>query len=299
MKKLERITAEPALLLAAIIWGFAFVAQRSGARFVQPLTFNGVRFLLGTISVVPILFAFGKHRLDFHSALVPGFVAGCLLFLASTFQQYGIMFTTAGKAGFITGMYVLFVPIFGISFRHKATRMLWLAVGFSVLGLYLLAGRMDKTMMKGDALVLISAVFWAFHVLSIKHFTQKADPLLIAFLQFFFCAMFSLVGALLFEPVALEPLFLAAGPILYAGVFSVGIAFTLQVIGQKNTHPTSAAVILSMEAVFAVIGGVIILHETLELREAMGCVSMLCGILLAQLPARDSGILYQKRNARN
>jgi drug/metabolite transporter (DMT)-like permease len=297
MQKKTQLSSSGLLLLAAIIWGFAFVAQRSGTQFVQPLTFNGVRFLLGSLSLVPVLFVFGKHRLDARGSLLPGLAAGCLLFLASSFQQYGIVHTTAGKAGFITGLYVVFVPLLGLFLGHRAGASLWMAVALAALGLFLLAGNVSGQVVKGDVLVLISALFWAFHVLAIQRITQKHDPLIIAFLQFSFCAIFSIVGALLTEPLNFAGIMQAALPIGYAGIFSVGVAFTLQVVGQKHTHPTSAAIILSLEALFAVIGGVIILHEALHLREFLGCVAMLGGMVLAQFPPSKLSVTRLKRAA--
>lgn len=295
MQKEIRISSSGLLLLAAIIWGFAFVAQRSGTQFVQPLTFNGVRFLLGSLSLAPLLIILGKHRLDIRSSLVPGFIAGCLLFLASSVQQYGIVYTSAGKAGFITGLYVVFVPLFGLLLGHKAGVSLWMAVMLAAVGLFLLAGNIHGDIVKGDVLVFISAIFWAFHVLAIERITQKHDPLIIAFLQFSFCALFGIAGALFTEPVNPEGILQAALPIGYAGIFSVGVAFTLQVVGQKHTHPTSAAVILSLEALFAVIGGALILHEVMHLREILGCAAMLSGMVLAQFPPSKPSASRLKR----
>jgi drug/metabolite transporter (DMT)-like permease len=209
-----------------------------------------------------VLFVFGKHRLDARGSLLPGLAAGCLLFLASSFQQYGIVHTTAGKAGFITGLYVVFVPLLGLFLGHRAGASLWMAVALAALGLFLLAGNVSGQVVKGDVLVLIS-----------------------------------IVGALLTEPLNFAGIMQAALPIGYAGIFSVGVAFTLQVVGQKHTHPTSAAIILSLEALFAVIGGVIILHEALHLREFLGCVAMLGGMVLAQFPPSKLSVTRLKRAA--
>ncbi len=292
MKKTPGISARQAnllLLLASVIWGLAFVAQRVGMRHVAPLTFNGVRFALGALVMVPML-VWGLPGRPRQPRTVPvsrilrgGLLAGMVLFVGATLQQYGVVFTTAGKAGFITSLYVVFVPVLGLLIGQRTGRAMWGGVLLSGAGLYLLSARGLVGIALGDGLVLIGAVFWAMHMLVIGRQAQEVPVLELAVTQFSVVAVLSLAGALIFETMRWSGIRAAAVPILYAGLLSVAVAYTLQVVGQTRAHPAHAAIILSLESVFAAVGGWIILSEGLSLRALAGCALMLAGVLLAQL----------------
>ena len=278
-----------------MIWGFAFVAQRSGMEFVGPFTFNAVRFTLGGISLIPLLIIGKKRKFNNESPLPlssnkillkGGIIAGVILFFGASFQQGGMVFTSAGKAGFITGLYIILVPILGIMFKQKTSAAIWLGAVIALVGLYLLSVTENLTIGLGDLLVLASAFFWGLHVLVIGRFSPKTDPIQLAFFQFMLCAFFSLVASLILETTTLQNIFDASVPILYAGVVSVGIAYTLQVVAQQEAHPSHAAIIMSLEAVFAVIGGWIVLDENIPLRGLIGCGLMLTGMILSQVGIR-------------
>jgi drug/metabolite transporter (DMT)-like permease len=279
------------LLITAMIWGFAFVAQRSGMEFLGPFTFNAVRFTLGGISLIPLLLI--NKRRNFKNKQLPplssnkillkgGIIAGLILFFGASFQQGGIVYTTAGKAGFITGLYIILVPILGIMFNKKTTAAIWLGAVIALVGLYLLSVNENLSIGLGDLLVLASAFFWALHVLVISRFSPKTDPIQLAFFQFMLCAFFSLIVSIIVETTTLQSILEASIPILYAGVVSVGIAYTLQVVAQQEAHPSHAAIIMSLEAVFAVLGGWIVLNESIPLRGLIGCGLMLTGMIISQ-----------------
>ena len=279
------------LLLTAIIWGFAFVAQRVGMEYIGPFTFNTVRFTIGSLSLIPLLVFIKKKKneskptiqLNNKVLLYGGLAAGISLFLGATFQQSGLVYTDAGKAGFITGFYVILVPILGLFIKQKTSSLTWLGAVVAVIGLYFLSISATLEINLGDILVLIGSFFWAIQILVIGFYSKKVDSLQLALLQFIVCSLFSLVAAILTETIIIENLLLAYIPILYAGIFSVGIAFTIQVIAQKKAHPANAAIIMSLEAVFAVLGGWLILNESIPPRGLLGCMLMLIGMILSQL----------------
>jgi len=275
------------LLLAAIIWGFAFVAQRIGMNYVGAFTFNGVRFALGSASLVPFLL-FNRKRDSIPSdppvktVIFGGSLAGLALFAGVSLQQIGIIYTTAGKAGFITGLYVVIVPILGIVLKQQTEDMTWFGAILATAGLYFLSITGKFTISFGDLLELIGAFFWAVHVHVIGRFSQKIAPITLACFQFVTCSVLSLITAIFVETITVQGLLEASIPILYGGILSVGVAYTLQVVAQRDAHPAHAAILLSLEAVFAVIGGWIILGETLSLRGLLGCTFMLAGMLVCQ-----------------
>lgn len=277
------------LLLTAAIWGFAFVAQKVGAMYVGGFTFNGIRFALGSISLIPLLLYFSKkekaeNRVSSITSAIPGgLLAGIVLFLGATFQQIGLAHTTAGKAAFITGLYIVLVPLFGILLKHRVHITVWYGAILAVIGLYLLSVTEGFSISKGDFLQLVGSIFWACHILIIDHFTKKEDPLKLSFVQFVTCSSLSIFVALIYEKITIEGLTQALIPILYGGFLSVGIAYTLQVVAQKHAKPSHAALILSMESVFATIGGLLLLNEQMGVRGYAGCALMLAGILLSQL----------------
>ena len=278
------------LLLTALIWGFAFVAQRVGMEFVGPFTFNGVRFALGACSLIPLILFYNKTSQDkenrdggLTSAATAGVLAGLVLFVAASLQQIGLLYTTAGKAAFITSLYIIFVPMLGIFLKQYISMSTWFGSIVTIVGLYLLCVKDGFYISYGELLELIGALFWTIHILVIDRFSRKVDVLKLSFFQFITCSILSLMVALFLETISLETLRQAMVPILYGGIGSVGIAYTLQVVGQKNAQPAHAAIILSMETVFAAIGGWLILNEKLGVQELVGCATMLTGMLLSQL----------------
>lgn len=275
------------LLLAAAIWGFAFVAQRVGMEHMGPFTFNGIRFILGSMSLLPLIFYFRKKPQKtgavMTGALLPGIVAGLILFTAASLQQIGLIYTTAGKAAFVTCLYIVFVPIFGIFLNQHVNKIIWLSSLLALTGLYLLCVKESFTIGYGDLLQLIGALFWTMHILLIDRYAERVDVLRLSFFQFVTCGILSMATALWQETITIAGLTGGVIPILYGSFFSVGIAYTLQVIGQKYSPPAQAAIILSMETVFATIGGFWLLDERLGLLELIGCALMLSGMLLTQL----------------
>lgn len=276
------------LLLTAAIWGLAFVAQRIGAQYVGSFTFNGVRFALGSLSLIPLLLVFARKsepKTSFKPSKVlsAGIIAGSALFIGSSFQQLGLVETSAGKAAFITGLYLVIVPLLGILLKQRIRISTWGGVVVATVGLYLLSVTESFSIGKGDLLELTGAFFWAGHILLIDYFIKKNDPLQLCLIQFLTCSILSLAVAFFTESITASGLRLALIPILYGGIFSVGIAYTLQAIGQKHAKPSHAAIILSLEAVFASLGGLIILHENLGIRGYLGCLLMLIGMLLSQV----------------
>ncbi len=274
-----------------MIWGFAFVAQRSGMEYLGPFTFNAIRFALGGFSLIPILLLNQKRQFE-NKKFLPiisdkillkgGIVAGIIIFFGASFQQGGIVYTSAGKAGFITGLYIILVPILGLMFKQKTSSGTWIGAFLAVVGLYLLSIKSDFSIGLGDLLVLASAFFWAMHVLWIGRISPKSDPIQLAFFQFMLCSVLSLIMAMVYEVSTLQNIIDAAIPILYAGFVSVGIAYTFQVVAQREAHPSHAAIIMSLESVFAVIGGWIVLNEGIALRGLIGCALMLGGMIISQ-----------------
>jgi drug/metabolite transporter (DMT)-like permease len=280
------------LLLTAVIWGFAFVAQRVGMDHVGPFTFNGIRFALGGLSLLPFI-VYRKRQMVFPGKrentgtawkfFSGSMLAGFFLFAGSSLQQVGLVYTTAGNAGFITGLYVVIVPVMGLFWKQQAGTGNWAGAILAAVGLYFLSVTQDLTMGKGDFLVLISAFLWASHVLIIGWLSPKTDSIQLAAFQFAVCSVLSLFTAVVFETIVWDDIMKAMIPILYGGLMSVGVAYTLQVVAQKDAHPAHASILLSLEAVFAAIGGWIILNEMMSFRGLMGCSLMLSGMMISQL----------------
>ncbi len=275
------------LWITAAIWGFAFVAQRAGMEYIGPFTFNGIRFLLGSISLLPLLFWI-KFKSKSPTAkkrniLKGGLIAGLVLFVAASLQQAGMVYTTAGKAGFITGFYVILVPLIGVFIGQHITKLLWMGTLIALAGLYLLTISGTFVLQNGDLLILLSAFFWAIHVQLINKLVDTHAALPLSALQFAICGILSLAAGFIFETVSTETIFQAAWPLLYGGLMSVGIAYTLQVVAQQYVHPAYATIILSFETVFAVIGGWLLLNEMLSLQNLAGCLLMLTGIVIVQV----------------
>jgi drug/metabolite transporter (DMT)-like permease len=280
------------LLLAAVIWGLGFVAQRAGMEHVEPFVFNGIRFFLGCLVLVPFIRfrpqgggsgRSGPSRNERAILLRGGILAGLILFAAVSFQQVGITATTAGNAGFITGLYVVIVPFLGLFIGQRPGPGTWAGALLAATGLYLLSAADTASISRGDLLVLAGAFLWAIHVLVIGRYSPRTDPLKLAFLQFAVCSLLSTVTSVILEATTWDGICAAAVPILYGGICSVGIAYTLQVVAQAKAHPAHAAILLSLEAVFAAAGGWIILNESLSSRGVAGCALMLAAMLLSQL----------------
>ncbi len=290
------LKADVLLLLAAAIWGSGFVAQRLGMEHVGPMTFNAVRFAVGSCVLLPVLFIRRRAKNDdadrCHAAtrrradLLGGVLAGSVLFVGATLQQIGMMSTTAGKGGFITGLYVVFVPILGLTVRIRPSPKTWAGAGFALAGLYLLCATGPFAMSRGDWYIFVSAFFWAAHVLVVGRLAPNAEPLRLAAAQFAVVSVLALIAACLYEEISVDGIVAARWAILYSGVFSVGIAFGLQVVAQRSAPPAHTAVLISMEAVFAAIAGWLILGETLDRRQMTGCALMLLGGLLTQIRRR-------------
>ncbi len=293
------VKSDALLLLTAAIWGFAFVAQRVGMDYVGPFTFNGVRFALGSLSLLPLIILGNRPRTEAAnptggSLLWGGLLAGAALFLGASLQQVGLVYTTAGNAGFITGLYVVIVPLMGYFLGQRPSAGTWLGALMAAVGLYLLSVTDQFTIAFGDLLELLGALFWAGHVLLIGWLSPRLDALKLSAVQFAVCAALSLLTAVVAETITAQGLLQAALPILYGGLFSVGIAYTLQVVAQRRAHPAHTAIILSLEGVFAALGGWLLLGETLSARGLLGCAFMLAGMLLSQLSALLLGPGTQK-----
>jgi len=274
------------LWLTALIWGFAFVAQRAGMEHIGPFMFNGLRFLLGSLSLIPLIIWLNRKNASglFSGKLIKGgLAAGLVLFTAASLQQAGMVYTTAGKAGFITGLYVIVVPLIGLFIGQKTGKNLWIGAMIAVCGLFLLTFSGKLMIEKGDFLVLLSAFFWAVHVQLINSLVKKLPSLPLSSLQFAVCGTLSLATSFIFETTQPGAVQLAAIPLLYGGLLSVGVAYTLQVVAQRHVHPAYASIILSFETVFAAIGGWLILDESLTARNLAGCLLMLAGIVIVQV----------------
>lgn len=291
---IKKLRGSIMLLITALIWGTAFVAQSEGMNYVQPFTYNAVRTLLGGVVLIPIIIAFKKltskddppseSTNSKKDTVTGGICCGILLFAASSFQQSGIKYTTAGKAGFITALYIVIVPLLGIFFGRKTALKTWLCAGIAVIGFYLLCINGGFSVSKGDLLVLVCAVFFAMHIMVIDHFNaKKADGMVMSCIQFFTAGLLMIPCMFMFESPDISSIISARNSILYAGIMSSGIAYTLQIIGQRYTAPTVATLLMSLESVFAALSGWLILSEKLSTKEFIGCVVVFAAVILAQL----------------
>jgi len=288
LHKKQTLKYELLLLMVAMIWGPTFVAQQIGMqKGLGPMTFNGFRFALGCLCLIPaILWRKKTVALTAGEAKLPAkwsLSAGLFLFAAASFQQIGLQYTSSANSGFITGFYILFVPLIGLLFGHKAPKSLWAGIAVCLIGFYLLSVTGKFAVSRGDWLTLICVVPWACQILVIDHVAGKGDPVQIACLQFAVCAVLSALAGLLFETCTFSQVKAASGAVAYAGILSVGVAYTLQVVCQKRCPAAPAAVIMSMEAVFAALAGYLVLHQTLTRRALAGCGLILCGMLIVQL----------------
>ena len=293
----RRIRAHLFLLTTAFIWGSAFVAQRVAMDNLGPFTFTGLRMFIGGFVLIPVIIFLrkkeapqGKAALQIKGftddpTFIGGFFCGVALFLAGTFQQVGLVYTTAGKAGFITALYIIIVPLLGIFMNKKASKLIWLCVILALAGVYLLCMKGDFTMNRGDLIMFLSALGYAVHILTIDHFSPKGDPVKMSSIQFFVCGTLCL-PMLVAESPAISDVLAAWFPLFYTGVISCGLAYTLQVIAQRDTTPTITAIILSFESVFAVLSELVILNVYLIPKEIIGCILMFIAIIMAQMPEK-------------
>ncbi len=287
------------LLITAAIWGMAFVSQQAGMDYMGPLTFNGSRNIIGSIVLIPVILMIRgrvpkaeRRPLPVKTTIIGGLACGAALTAASTLQQYGLTMTTVGKGGFITTLYIILTPIFGIFIGKKAPKAVWFCALLAVGGMYLLCVSNESfSVSTGDLLVLASSAVFAVHILVIDHFSPLTDGVILSCIQFAVCGVISTIGALIFEQPSWEQLVSGAVPVLYAGVLSCGVGYTLQIVGQKGVDPTAAALILSLESVVATISGFIAYKigflktdQSMTIRQIAGCAVVFAAVILVQLP---------------
>lgn len=282
------------LLVAALIWGTAFVAQSVGMDYIGPFTFNGVRTLVGGIVLLPVIFFIDRSRRKngvvteetSNKKYIPGgIVCGLVLFGASSLQQVGIQYTTAGKAGFLTALYIVIVPIIGIFIGRKAGLKVWVSVLIALAGTYLLSVQEGFSIGVGDTYCILCAVVFSFHILAVDKFAPITDAVKLSCVQFFTAGSISLVVALITENPQIADILRAWLPILYCGIMSSGVAYTLQIVGQRDTQPAVASIIMSLESVFSALAGWVILSEQLAPKELFGCVLVFAAVIITQLPS--------------
>ena len=292
------------LILTALIWGSAFVAQSIGMEYIGPFTFGAVRSILGGLTLLPVIF-FRKKKSQANKGkaepdekkekneqrktlLAGGICCGICLTIGSMAQQIGLQYTTAGKGGFITALYILIVPLLGLAFGRKAGKKVWCGVILAVVGMYFLCVKDGFSISKGDWIILAGSFAFAGHILVIDYFSPKVDGVKMSCIQFLVCGLLSGVVMLFTEQPQFSGVLLAWKPIAYAGIMSCGVGYTLQIVGQKGMDPTIASLILSLESCISVLAGWLLLGQTLSMREGLGCVAMFAAIILAQLPAKES-----------
>lgn len=287
------------LMLTAFIWGTAFVAQSVGMDYLGPFTFNGVRSLIGAAALLPCIWILQilnkkegtvKEEENRKDLITGGIACGLLLFAASSLQQIGIQYTSAGKAGFITAFYIVIVPVLGVFLHKRIGWKVWVAVLLALAGLYFLCITEKFTIGKGDVFIFLCALVFSLHIMVIDYFSPKVDGVKMSCIQFFVCGIVSIPFMIWTETPSLNAMLAGWIPLLYAGVLSCGVAYTLQIIGQKNVNPAIASLILSLESCFSVLAGWIILGERLSVRESAGCVLMFAAIILAQLPDKKTEV---------
>ncbi|MDO4315768.1 MAG: DMT family transporter [Oscillospiraceae bacterium] len=305
--KVNRIRQNVFPMLAALIWGTAFVAQSVGADYVEPFTFNTARAAVAFLFLLVLCGVFRVLRKNDPGAkagpasrrdlAAGGICCGVALTVAANLQQKGLETTTSGKAGFITALYIVIVPILGIFLKKKAPKTIWISVALAVAGLYCLCITEEFTITSGDFYILLCALSFSAHIMVIDYFTQKVDGVALSCVQFLVVAVLSAAGMLASESPSWAALRACAWPILYVGIFSSGVAYTLQILAQKDSNPTVVSLLLSLESVFATLSGAVILHDQMSGREYFGCVLMLAAVVLAQLPEprkRKTGAAGQK-----
>lgn len=282
------------LTLAAFIWGIAFVAQSVGGKETGAFTFNATRSFIGAVVLIPCILFLNPYKKESQVSknnkilVLGGVLCGIILFAASNLQQMGLLYTEVGKAGFITALYLVIVPILGLFFKKKVRLLVWISVAIAVVGFYFLCITESISLNIGDLLVLLCSFVFSIHILVIDYFSPRVDGVKLSCIQFLVCGLLSAVCMFIFENPSIKSIISAWVPILYAGVFSCGVAYTLQIIGQNNNDPAVSSLILSLEAVFSAIASVVILNEKMEAREIFGCFLIFVAIILTQLPQRKT-----------
>ena len=307
----KKLQSDIMLLITAVIWGSAFVAQKAGA-VLEPFTYNGIRMLIGGLVLIPVIFAFQKLGKSDETAaktaeekeaekkvlIKGGLCCGLVLCIASNLQQFGLYFETdAGKAGFITSLYIVIVPILGLLLKKKVRPIIWFCVALGAVGFYLLtmAGKGSGfNLQTGDLFVLLCAVAFSCHIMVVDHFSPKCDGIKLSCIQFLTVGVISIVLMFFFEHPVLADIIDCWLPIMYCGVFSSGVAYTLQVVGQKHAEPTVATLIMSLESVFAVLFGVLLAGESLSLVEGIGCIVIFIAVIIPQLPSKEERLQAKK-----
>lgn len=284
------------LLITSLIWGTAFVAQSEGMNYVEPFTYNALRTLLGGAILIPVILLVrfldrrgGREiKYSLKNTIIGGICCGVVLFAASSFQQFGIAHTTAGKAGFVTALYIVIVPIIGIFLHKKMPLRMWAFIAIALVGFWLLCISENFSVSMGDMLVFVGAVFFALHITVIDYFNKRGtDGVLMSCIQFFTAGLIMLICMFIFEKPVIADIAEARITILYAGIMSCGVAYTLQILGQKHTNPTLATLLMSLESVFAALSGWLLLNEKLSIKELFGCVLIFTAVILAQLIGTD------------
>lgn len=296
----NRLLANFSLFLTALIWGLSFVAQRAGMEHVGPFTFNAVRSLLGGLSLLPLIGWVKLSKPDTRTErrrkyqrinlARAGIACGIALFTAMSIQQYCMQFVSAGKAGFITALYIIFVPLISVLNGDKLERNIIISVFLSVIGLYFLCYKSGSGFSIYDIFLLVGAFFYGVHIMVVNYYSQRVNAVKACCVQFFVMGILSLLPMFLFETPTMESLTACRVPILYAGILTCGVAYTLQIFGQKYTLPVVASLIFSLESVFAVLGGAVILHEVMSPREILGCVFMITAVILANTKFEKNGV---------
>lgn len=300
-KKTDSILGIVFLLITSIVWGLGFVAQSIGTEVIGPFSFNAARFALGGFVLVPFYFIIAKlqnNKVDSEEEIVllkksryegvkNGVLVGVILMAGANFQQFGMFYTTAGKAGFISALYIIMVPIIYVCFGFKIRRNVWLGIILSVIGMYCLSFNDNFTVNFGDILLFISAFIYSWHIISIDKFSKYSDSVLLSMIQFFTASILSFIFAFVFDKPYISQFISAGRAILYSGILSGGVGYTLQIMGQRRVSPTVSSLIMSLESVFAVLGGWIILNEILSVKEMSGCILLFIAIILAQLPQKQ------------
>lgn len=302
----KKLKSDLMLLITALIWGSAFVAQKAGT-VLEPFTYNGIRMVIGGLVLIPVIFIFKKMEekkgtdmveksesekaAEKKTLLIGGISCGIVLCIASTLQQFGLYFDTdAGKAGFITSLYIVIVPILGLFLRKKVKPLVWFCIGLGAVGFYMLtmAGKgTGFTLEKGDFFVLLCAILFSCHILVVDHFSPKCDGIKLSCIQFLVAGIIGIICMFIFENPDFATIIDCWGPILYCGVMSSGVAYTLQVLGQKDAEPAVASLIMSLESVFSVLFGVLLLHESMTLIEGIGCIVIFIAVVIPQLPSKE------------
>ncbi len=287
MKNLNKIKGPLLLTITALIWGTAFVFQSVGMDYIEPFSFLAARSFVGGVILIPlILLLKGKSGSKSGSWLKGGIICGVFLFVASACQQIGIQYTTAGEAGFLTALYIVIVPVLGIFIGRKVSAQVWRAVVIALIGAFLLSVKDGFQVSKGAWWLLMGSVLFSFHILVCEKFGSEGDPVKISCVQFFTCGILSAVFALVLEQPTVSAFTGAVIPILYCGIMSSGVAYTLQIVGQRYTQATVASLVLSLESVFSALAGWALLGEVLSVREIIGCVLVFSAVILAQLPGK-------------